>query len=442
MPWLSTWSAPESTIAPTSTGTPTASTADSMPRLSPASRNGSDAVEFSGQSTKSGCGSRPASMSAPRSIVACTWFWVTWRGSSRMSSPSPGTLPCTTATVRWSVKSGVHGTSAGSVASASAPSGGGRGRDHAAAGRDRAPARPASCRPGPAGSRPRQAHVGQGLRPGGVGGGVGQPAPRHPAQRPAGAHLLDRHPRGRHPDRPGGQPVQDRHDRPEQPEEQRLDARHEDPRVVPHHAHPEHQRVAEGDAEDESGQPGATGGQPHGGEHEERHRDRHDVRRTDGLEGQHQREAADQREGEAAEHAITVPSQEKLQRDGRDPGPSVRGVDDRLPTPPRCLGNEGPSRIRPRGADRPPRTMSGRWWRPIPRHSHSDVGPPATICTGGRRYLEPLVGRFVNRLLTCTDAQNRRSARGLAGRAGFTPISPAPACRARDTPGRPDEVWT
>ena len=66
-------------MAPTSTGTPIASTASSMPAFVSASRNGSTAVEFSGHTTKSGSGTVPAATRAPRSMVASTWLRVTWR---------------------------------------------------------------------------------------------------------------------------------------------------------------------------------------------------------------------------------------------------------------------------------------------------------------------------------------------------------------------------
>ena len=80
MPWLSTWSVPEpSTIAPTRIGTPIAELAARMPELVSASSKGSTAVEFSGHTTRSGCGTSPASTCRARSTVASTWFWVTWR---------------------------------------------------------------------------------------------------------------------------------------------------------------------------------------------------------------------------------------------------------------------------------------------------------------------------------------------------------------------------
>ena len=82
MPWLRILpGSGSSVIAPTSTGTPTAATASLISLLREASRNGSSAVEFSGQTTKSGAGTLPASASSASWIVASTWLRVTWRWS-------------------------------------------------------------------------------------------------------------------------------------------------------------------------------------------------------------------------------------------------------------------------------------------------------------------------------------------------------------------------
>ncbi len=68
-------------MAPTRIGRPTAAEAAQICWLVVSSRNGSTAVEFSGQTTKSGRGTRPAAMSAARPTVASTWFCVTCRKS-------------------------------------------------------------------------------------------------------------------------------------------------------------------------------------------------------------------------------------------------------------------------------------------------------------------------------------------------------------------------
>src|SRR5680860_275131 len=100
MPWLRTsvGSSP-STMAPTSTGTPTASTASWMSALTVGSVNGSMSVEFSGQITMSGAGASPDSTCAAKSLVAVTWLSRTALRSEKAFIPSPGTLPCTAATV-------------------------------------------------------------------------------------------------------------------------------------------------------------------------------------------------------------------------------------------------------------------------------------------------------------------------------------------------------
>ena len=71
------------------------------------------------------------------------------------------------------------------------------------------------------------------------------------------ADRLDRHP-GDAPTRPArrGSRYEDGCGEPEQAVEGRLQAGERDPRVGADHAHPEHQHVAEGDAEDEARQPG------------------------------------------------------------------------------------------------------------------------------------------------------------------------------------------
>ena len=71
-----------------------------MPALTSTSVKGSTAVEFSGQTTRSGRGARPASTSAARSSVRATWLAVISRCTAGTSVPSPGTSPCTAATVK------------------------------------------------------------------------------------------------------------------------------------------------------------------------------------------------------------------------------------------------------------------------------------------------------------------------------------------------------
>src|SRR3954470_5478069 len=55
--------------------------------------------EFSGQTTRSGRFASPAWILAAKPLVAETWLSSTTRRSANASRPSPGTLPCTAATV-------------------------------------------------------------------------------------------------------------------------------------------------------------------------------------------------------------------------------------------------------------------------------------------------------------------------------------------------------
>ena len=70
-----------------------------IPAWTSASVKGSTAVEFSGHTTKSGCGCSPAATASASSWVSRTWLAVTSRWTATTSSPVPGTSPCTAATV-------------------------------------------------------------------------------------------------------------------------------------------------------------------------------------------------------------------------------------------------------------------------------------------------------------------------------------------------------
>ena len=122
MPWLSTASGSSpSVIAPIRMGASIAAEARSIPALTSASRNGSTAVEFSGQTTRSGASTSPARTWAARSIVASTWLRVTSRCTATRSSPDPGTSPCTTAIRMVASSSTCHGTTVPHRVSASRP---------------------------------------------------------------------------------------------------------------------------------------------------------------------------------------------------------------------------------------------------------------------------------------------------------------------------------
>ena len=84
---------------PTSTGTPTSFTASSIRACAEGSWNGSMSEAFSGHTTRSGRSTRPARTSAASRWVASTWLRSTCSRSPNGSIPTPGTLPCTSATV-------------------------------------------------------------------------------------------------------------------------------------------------------------------------------------------------------------------------------------------------------------------------------------------------------------------------------------------------------
>ena len=84
---------------PTRIGTPTARAAESISARASGFCSGSMSEAFSGQSTRSGAATRPASASAASLSVALTWLRSTASRWALNSRPSRGTLPCTTATV-------------------------------------------------------------------------------------------------------------------------------------------------------------------------------------------------------------------------------------------------------------------------------------------------------------------------------------------------------
>ena len=126
-----------------------------------------------------------------------------------MSSPLPGTSPWITATVASPSVSGSHGTASGQQ-QGRGDQGGQRAR--------RATRRLAAALdddPGEQGAaeREHEAHADgadprQRVGQRGVGDGEGQPAPRHPAERPGAEPQLGGHPRGRDPQRPEPVPLE------------------------------------------------------------------------------------------------------------------------------------------------------------------------------------------------------------------------------------------
>ena len=224
--------------------------------------------------------------------MASTWFWVTCRWSSRMSSPSPGTLPCTTATVRSSDMSAEYGASGRQQ----------RDREDAAQrqrGTQSVPGPWASDEPGQGGAQQRQqqadaavADVREGLLPGRARRGVGQAPPGHAAERPAGPDRLHRHPGDGEQHRPRAVAVE--HGRDQRPAGRRTTASRPDsasPGVAADDAHPEHQDVAEADPEGEAREPGAAHGQAADDQDEAGHGERDAVGGADRLERQGQDDA-------------------------------------------------------------------------------------------------------------------------------------------------------
>jgi hypothetical protein len=111
---------PPSTV-PSTIGTPTARAARSIAAAASGLRSGSMSLAFSGHSTRSGRGRRPAAASAASCSVTRTWLSSTARRCALKSRPRRGTLPCTAAIV--TVRTGappVGGTSAASGPASSA----------------------------------------------------------------------------------------------------------------------------------------------------------------------------------------------------------------------------------------------------------------------------------------------------------------------------------
>jgi hypothetical protein len=80
-------------------GTPIACAAVSISRAAEALTTGSTSEAFSGQITRSGAAARPPEIFRARVRVALTWLRSTASRWALNSSPSWGTLPCTTATL-------------------------------------------------------------------------------------------------------------------------------------------------------------------------------------------------------------------------------------------------------------------------------------------------------------------------------------------------------
>ena len=214
MPWLSTWSGPGVDQGPpTTTGTPIASAAAWSPLCTGPGTNGSTAVEFSGHSTKSGCGCLPGA-----DVVGQVDGRLDMVGGELVGvvedvvAPRRARCP---ARPRPSPSSSPRGDTAASAGSATAarrgPATDARGDQPIGSGRaGERPAGRAGTRPARAGRSGRSKPTyGQRLGDWGVDDPEGEPPERHPAERPAAAGDLHGRPGGGQPDGPPRQPLQD-----------------------------------------------------------------------------------------------------------------------------------------------------------------------------------------------------------------------------------------
>ena len=113
-------------------------------------------LEFSGHTTRSGRGRRPAATSAASVAVARTWLSSTARRCALKSRPSRGTLPCTMATVTAAVAGVPRPARSRPATSATRRTASQAAQRHQAAGRRPAP--PASATSAPTGGRHRERH--------------------------------------------------------------------------------------------------------------------------------------------------------------------------------------------------------------------------------------------------------------------------------------------
>ncbi len=92
-----------------------------MTSAASALRSGSMSEAFSGQSTRSGCGSSPAATCSAAASVVSTWLSSTWRRCALNSRVSSGTLPWMPSTCTGVPSTG-RGTSIGPSSSVTASS--------------------------------------------------------------------------------------------------------------------------------------------------------------------------------------------------------------------------------------------------------------------------------------------------------------------------------
>ena len=409
-----------------------------MPALTSVSRNGSTAVEFSGQTTKSGRGRGPRRRRRRGRSVSRRGWRVTSRWTAGMSVAVPGTSPWTAATVAVAAcaRAGTaHERRARAVTTASPATTAVR----RPGGRARVEHQPGERR---AGQRDQQADARhadprQRAGPRRVGGRVDEPAPRHPAEGPAAAPRLDRRPTTARPHRPRAQPHAPAQTRCRAARRRPPRGAQRDPGVRADRAHPDHQRVDEAQAEDQARQP-----RPTRARRPRTHRTSTAIasgisqRASDRLEGQRQHERRRARASEAAEQHGT----DRSRRPDAGIGPAAVREEPRtlrtnphadwLPSAGSCLRTRVPSASALAGRDRPPWTR--RWASLAPRAPRaSHLGRRSATHDLHRRTRNPLVHRRggVNTALTCDDRAFRRSSGPGRRRNSGRQISGPSACR-------------
>ena len=318
-----------------------------------------------------------------------------------MSSPWPGTSPCTAATVdrRSSSASASHGQQrpAPRGARSSAASASRRRPSGSRPADGRRPARRAGPQQREQEARPRPRR--RTAAPSATGVSTTrerQPAPGHAAERPAAAQHLDRRPtRRRTTAARAGAAGARAESEPERRVEQRLEQRQRDPGGDADGAHPddvgevERRRRTPARAAKAPAQPAARGwpATKAGDGERDQPRQRHRLERERAGPAPRRRRRAGGRST----------GQRYLQGTARRPCRGRRGpaalrtspTNDWLPWSGCCLGGAGPSAPRSRGAHRPPRPRSFRVMAPHPPTRPLGLGAPATICMSGRRHLHP-----------------------------------------------------
>ena len=299
MPWLRTSPGRgASTMAPTRIGTPIAvGRGVDAPALISASRNGSIAVEFSGQSTKSGRGlAARVHVGRERHGGVDVVARSPAGGRAGCRSPSPGTLPCTAATVAEPSLGRVYAARPGTATTATAPA-----AIAATALGLRQPPASVQARPVPISAIARLTPL-EPIHGSASASGVSTTAN---ARRPQGIPLNGHWPRHTSAATQAsavhsGQTAaahELRGHRPQHPEEERLQPREREPGVGTDRAHPAQQHQLEAEPEGQPGDPGEPRSHPAQAQHERRHAERRQKRPGHRLEGQRRRRPRGSRQG-------------------------------------------------------------------------------------------------------------------------------------------------